>query len=115
MSVIAGMLHLDAAAGIAHSLHRHELGETMFAVCSSVTWLIGLTAALLLLLQLTLPTRSTNMSFIKLTNQNGVKPQKVYEVRTHTAALVERSSQIAYKQKLLSLVAGMSMDEKGNS
>jgi hypothetical protein len=31
-------------------------------------------------LQLTLPTRSTNMSFIKLTNQHGIKAQTVYEV-----------------------------------
>jgi hypothetical protein len=41
------------------------------------------TVAPFLPLQLTLPTRSTNMSFIKLTNQNGIKPQKVYEVRLY--------------------------------
>jgi hypothetical protein len=31
-------------------------------------------------LQLTLPTRSTNMSFIKLTSQNKIQPDMVYEV-----------------------------------
>lgn len=36
---------------------------------------------LLLLLQLTLPTRSTNMSFIKLTTQNKIPAEQVYEVR----------------------------------
>jgi hypothetical protein len=30
--------------------------------------------------QLVLPTRSTNASFIKLTTQNGVKPEEVYKV-----------------------------------
>jgi len=32
-------------------------------------------------LQLTLPTRSTNMSFLKLTSQNKVPPEQVYKVR----------------------------------
>lgn len=30
--------------------------------------------------QVTLPTRSTNASFIKLTSQNGVAPEAVYKV-----------------------------------
>lgn len=38
--------------------------------------------------QLTLPTRSTNASFIKLTTQNGVKPEDVYQVGIHSHILV---------------------------
>lgn len=54
-------------------------------------------------LQLTLPTRSTNMSFIKLTSQNDISPQKVFETLCHqTVELVFTAHPTqAFRQSLL--------------
>jgi hypothetical protein len=61
----------QVASSFSHMLNLHNLTEEVANTQTERAGRMG---------QLTLPTRSTNASFIKLTTQNGVAPEDVYQV-----------------------------------
>ncbi|WIA14756.1 hypothetical protein OEZ85_003241 [Tetradesmus obliquus] len=82
------------ASSFSHMLNLHNLTEEVANTQTERAGRMG---------ELTLPTRSTNMSFIKLTNQNGVPAQKIYETLcSQTVELVFTAHPTqAFRQSLL--------------
>ncbi|GBF96435.1 phosphoenolpyruvate carboxylase [Raphidocelis subcapitata] len=82
------------ASSFSHMLNLHNLTEEVANTQTERAGRMG---------QLVLPTRSTNASFIKLTTQNGVKPEEIYKAlcdQTVQLVLTAHPTQ-AFRQSLL--------------